>query len=85
MVHATDQGQGRVKALLLLAAACSLTPELIRAYQCQVACRAKGWDNGSYASGYCVCLDYVRFEELVLTPVVPVPVPRFNVIQEVPE
>lgn len=39
----------------ILAIACSA--ELIRMYQCEIACRFSGYDTGSYRDKNCLCVD----------------------------
>jgi hypothetical protein len=35
----------------------------VRIRECKVACRRGGWQDGTYLKGFCVCIDYVEYEQ----------------------
>lgn len=57
------------RVAFVLAGAC-ISPELLRAYQCQVYCKAGGWNDGTYMQGRCACIDYIEFNQIFETRLV---------------
>lgn len=65
--------------LPLLLAAC-LSAEDMKKQACAIACHVQGWDTGTYENGYCLCIDFMKYSDLVETKLAELPrIPRSRI------